>query len=270
MAEALDNTHLVGQPEEYFRPDHTHLWARRWGLRRNGPYESYVQAAIAFSTTPNGVFSVKLHWYQFAWLMEQLRSFPSNEEPAEDWDLTARTFPHPRYVFLTRRDKARQAVSYYLAARRNLWFVIEGEEPEEAGDERTDTERDEPHFQSVRWLEHALVQHEALWRTYFGDSAIEPLEVVYEDFSANYETTIRSVLDTIGITPDPQFSPQAPSLRKQADSRSEELLERYLEIRPSLAPHPDGHVWSKEEKRYVEGDSDGLEPDGFSGDPGPA
>lgn len=230
MAEALHNTHLVGQPEEYFRPDHTPMWSRRWGVRLTSPYETYMEAAMAFSTTPNGVFSVKLHWYQFTWLLEQLRAFEGNDGALEDSGLMARTFPNPHYLFMTRRDKARQAISYYRAATSNVWFVL--------GDkERSDDEDVEPDFQSIRSLEHVVEQHEAAWRTYFQEGRIEPLEVVYEDFEANYEDTVAAVLRELDITPPPTFIVHPPGLRKQADARSEEILARYLEIRPSLPPN---------------------------------
>jgi LPS sulfotransferase NodH len=108
LAEALNNTGLAGQPEEYFRPDHTELWARRWDLPIDGPYDRYIGAALDYSATDNGMFSVKMHWYQFSWFLAQLRVLAGTAPEPREAHLVAEVLPDPRYVYLVRCDKARQ------------------------------------------------------------------------------------------------------------------------------------------------------------------
>jgi len=260
LSEALHNTGLLGRPEEYFRPDHTHLWARRWGLGRGRPYDRFIAAAVAFGTTENGIFSVKLHRYQFVWLLERLHEIPGIPPEWGEAEVLALAIPRPRYVFLTRRAKARQAVSYFLAAQSQTWFQLDeaanlaasagtsAADPNRAGGPSGDQTAD---LQTVRWLEQALVDQEASWRHYFRRSDLAMLEVSYEDFIARYEHTVHDVLDFMDVEPPPGFRVEGPELRRQADDRTEELLARYLRARPSIEPMPSGSAWSKAERRYV-------------------
>jgi len=256
MSEALHNTGLLGRPEEYFRPDHTHLWARRWGLARGGPYERFIAAAVAFGTTENGIFSVKLHRYQFVWLLERLREIPGVSLESSEAEVLALAIPRPRYVLLTRRAKARQAVSYFLAAQSQEWFQLGegagvaalgaggGRAGASSGGELAD-------LQTVRWLEQVLVEQEEAWRDYFHRSALELFEVAYEDFTARYKDTVHDVLDFMDVAPPPGFRVPDPALRRQANERTEELLVRYMTLRSSIEQMPAGSTWSKAERRYV-------------------
>lgn len=246
LAEALNNTDLAGQPEEYFRPDFTRIWSRRWKLPERASYRRYIEAATRFSTTPNGVFSVKLHWYQFAWFLEQMRLLEGEDDSRGDSELVAKWLPNPRYILLLRRDKLRQAISYYRAAKSQVWFLTADSKSPAAGDDE-----DEPDFQTIRWLEDALVEHEACWRYFFERCEIQPLEVVYEDFVTDYDETVLAVLDWLGISPPADFEVEPAGLIKQAGEQTELLLARYLEKRDTLSPMPSNVVWSREMRRYI-------------------
>jgi LPS sulfotransferase NodH len=247
LAEALNNTGLAGQPEEYFRPDFTLLWSDRWKLPKGASYRRYIEAATHFSTTPNGVFGVKLHWYQFAWFLQQMRLLEGEDDSRSDPELVAKWLPDPRYILLLRRDKQRQAISYYRAAKSQVWFVTDDSRPPPSADD----DEEEPDFQTIRWLEDALVEHESCWRHFFERHEIEPLEIVYEDFVAEYDKTVLAVLDWLGIALPADFEVEPPSLVKQAGERTERLLAQYLEARETLSPMPANTVWSREMRRYI-------------------
>jgi trehalose 2-sulfotransferase len=247
LADALNNTGLAGQPEEYFRPDFTRLWSRRWGLRARAPYGNYIRAAIEYSTTSNGVFSAKLHWYQFEWFLEQVRALEADDD-ISDPELVAKWLPDPRYILLVRRDKARQAISYYRAGRSQVWFLTDDGEPPpepEHGDDEP------PDFQSIRWLEDTLIEHEDCWRDFFGQYQIEPMTIVYEDFVDNYDETVLSILDWLGIPVQTRFAIEPPGLIKQAGDETELLLSQYLTVRDAMSPKPEQTTWSRETRAYV-------------------
>ena len=240
LAEALNNTTVVGQPEEYFRPDHTHLWNQRWGLAPQGPYDEYIDAALEYSTTDNGVFSAKFHWYQFAWFLDQLRDLQPADTVIGDADLIAAALPNPAYIYLTRTDKARQAISYWRAGRSNVWFVSKDGEASDTGPglpEVDGVERGseaEPDFARIRWLERLLVDHDRRWLAYFEANRIRPLTVLYEHFTANYARTVSDIVRWLGATLPEGFEGLEPGLAKQADELTESILERYLAIRDTL------------------------------------
>lgn len=248
LSSGLHETELAGQPEEYFRPDVTRLWASEWGIPADGPYEDYIAHALDWSTGDNGVFSVKLHWYQFHWFVKMLRSFDGGEVPAavvpragfgptdpvEDAELVAEWIPNPKWVHLWRRDTARQAVSYFRAGRTGVWFVVGGDSEHPVESEAPI----EPDFHNIRWLEDIVIEHDDHWRDFFEASGVPCLEVAYEDLVDDYPGTIGTVLEWLGAGSVADTSDLEPRLIKQADERSEEWLQRYLVVRDTIEPRP--------------------------------
>jgi LPS sulfotransferase NodH len=242
LAEALSHTGLVGIPNEYFRPDFMRLWSAEWGLADHAPFRSYVDAARQFTATGNGVFSAKLHWYQFAWLCQHLRD-PDNAEDESTAERIAAWFPNLKYVFLWRRDAARQAISYYRAAATQVWYVT--------GQDKQGKLTGAIDFQQIRWFEDVLLEHRINWQAYFADNGIKSFDVAYEDFVAGYDDTVSAILAYLGI-PAGEGPASAPAtLRRQSDDQSEEILDEYLARRSALARKPDDLRWSTADKQFL-------------------
>ena len=80
----------------------------------------------AATRTPNGVFGFKLHWHQMPALSSRLlEARPEAERSATRpvFHLMEERFPGVRFIWLTRRNKVAQAISYYRAAETNVWRV---------------------------------------------------------------------------------------------------------------------------------------------------
>src|SRR5215472_12960916 len=105
----------------------------------------------------------------------------------------ATEFPNLRYIWLTRRDKVRQAVSYYRAIKTGEWWKIAGVHRENP--------QPEPKFDFdyIRRLETLILQQEWKWQKYFEEFDIEPLVLIYEEFSSNVRMTIQEVLTYLQI-----------------------------------------------------------------------
>ncbi len=243
LSEALQASALVGQPAEYFRPDYLTQFCREWDLSDEVDLRSYVVRSMARTASDNGVFTNKFHWYQFAWFMEQLRRLDGARRSDGEW--IDELFPDPRWIHLTRVDKARQAVSYYRASESQIWFSGDPGTARETYDKST-----EPHLQQIRYLEDALVNHESQWEAFFAENSIEPLKIVYEDFVSSFAETVVAVHAHLGVAGVDPSSVRQPRLRRQADGMSEELLERYLGVRESLRPLTPELAWSPETKTY--------------------
>lgn len=244
LSAALHATELAGAPEEYFQVENVPSLKVDLGLKPSAPLEAYLARVVAYSTTPNGVFSTKLHWSQFEWLLYQYRT-RHPEDPAADHELVARWFPNPRYVHMQRRDTARQAVSYYRAVRSATWFVVAGQEEEGADD------LGEPDLLQVRWCEDMMIANERSWQAFYAEAGVRPFTIVYEDFAADYQPTVQAVLDYLGIVLPPGTPIPPPGVKKQSDGRSEELLAAYLAVRDTLPPMPEGAYWSRQQRKLV-------------------
>lgn len=217
LAESLEQTELAGRPREYF--------ARKFldEAEIASGYSHTLTRIIEQGTTPNGVFGVKLHWHQFEFAPEVI--WPGADGSMPVAVLLEEQFPNLRYVWLTRRNKARQAISYYRASVTGEWWNIPSVEAETPLS--TPAEFD---FHQIRHLEDMLLNHEAKWQKYFEENDIDPLVLIYEEWAHDHIIAVKEVLSDLGI-PYPEQMDNRPRLLRQSDELTETWLDRYLALR---------------------------------------
>jgi LPS sulfotransferase NodH len=241
LADLLEQTDLAGRPEEYFRSDHRVQWSKEWGIPVKAPYSDYVAAALEHATTDNGVFGVKLHWYQFEWFTNELRSLPGGNPDTPDEAVVEKWLPEPHYIYLYRDDTVRQAISYYRATYSDRWFHLAEEDEDTSGRGRFIRPIPmpaEPDWGHVRYLENAVLDHDRKWTEFFNRSGVVPLEICYEEMAASYEKTVQDVFGFLGIPLGQDLKLPEPRLKKQADEETERLVEQYLVHRDTVEPRP--------------------------------
>ncbi len=223
LSEALEFTWIAGKPREYFEPEYEKDWSARLGIRAEC---EYVEKILAAGMTPNGVFGAKVHWHQFVHLNAKLRTIQGNGRSG--LDLVRHTFPDLKFIFLTRRDKVEQAVSYDKAERTDIWHVIRpGAKP------ARDTAARAVEFDLDRidhWVTR-FAEDEASWLRYFEITGLEPFQVVYEDFLETYESTVLAILRYLNIPIPAEFRVVPPRLNKLADEGSREWVRRYKALK---------------------------------------
>ena len=87
LADLCHQTGVLGQPEEYFRPDYRGHWSDEWGIGLDCSYGEYIVSAVGLTSSPNGVFGVKMHSYQMDWYLRQLRRTWGARPEDDDMDL---------------------------------------------------------------------------------------------------------------------------------------------------------------------------------------
>jgi trehalose 2-sulfotransferase len=202
LCELLAGTGLAGVPAEFFHPDKMAALQGRWGVNK---LDDYLRELLARKTSPNGVFGTKAHWAQYQPLFGE-------SDPRT-------VFPGLRVVFITRRDRLRQAVSWVRALQTLKWATAESPR----------VERPEvfDHEQITQKLGR-IDREEEVWESLFDRHGIEPHRVVYEDFIEAQEQTVRAVLELLGVDAPTDLLLPPPVLDRQADERSDEWVERYL------------------------------------------
>jgi LPS sulfotransferase NodH len=227
LAEALESTQLAGTPREYFDPIFEKHWLKTLSISAD---TEYFEKILSAGTTHNGVFGAKVHWHQFEHLTTKLRLIHGSGET--DLELLRRTFPDLRYVFLTRRDKVRQAVSYYRAIQTGVWWLIR---PSANGNQEAPPPVPVPappfDFERIDHWVTRLTFFEAEWRRHFERLRVEPFEMVYEDFVGTYESTVLAIHRYLGLPISEGLKVAPPRLQKMADEVSEEWVHRYREIK---------------------------------------
>jgi LPS sulfotransferase NodH len=194
----------------------------RYDPSRSHRYEDYLKWALEAGTTPNGVFASKVMWGYFNGFVTGLRWAVPGRQRLPVAELAPSVFPNLHYLWVTRRDRVRQAVSLWRAIQSWSW----------SSDQNPDAHVGE-HLRfsaaAIRHLVSDIDDHEREWQTFFDEAGVKPMIVVYEDFASQYEETVREILRYIGVQDWAEIDVPTPKRRRQSDGISEEWATRFLE-----------------------------------------
>jgi LPS sulfotransferase NodH len=255
LCELLKDTGVAGRPEEYFEARHDtgappHPGDYLDGLPRTGagirddmtppeapPYSSldglssyreHLERAFELGTTPNGVFASKLMWRQ----LPELRALAS-ELPEyaglQTAELLERLFGEPAYVWVSRGDKVRQAVSMWRALQTRSWrHSAGGESPED----RELVYR----FEGIDHLVRTFEAEDRSWREFLAANGIDALAISYEDdLERDRERSVRAVLDRLALRVPAGSQAHEPP-RRQSDALSDDWVAAYHRDRKQRDP----------------------------------
>jgi trehalose 2-sulfotransferase len=252
LCRALERTGVAGRPREYFEALKETGVPRRpreyfWGLRspevfrllpaeseldrgseqaptwNRDDYARHLEASLRAGTTSNGIFGAKLMWSYFGDFMELMRGIPRFGGMG-DGSLLNAAFPGLRYVFVSRSDKVRQAVSLWRALQTWVWR----DERARPQDAPALDQRSLYSFDAIDHLLDQLRRHEDAWRGFFFRIGQRPLSLVYEDIAGDLPGSVARVLDELGVERQPSDEPGQP-LSRQSDELSESWVQSYLE-----------------------------------------
>lgn len=209
LCDYLNNTGAIGVFAEYFNPDVVRkgTFGKRFEFGSQVSVTEYIQFLRSSYATPEGAWGAKLLYED----IEHLVVFPAMRD----------LLSSARLVFLRRRSKLSQAVSYYLAKTTGKWVATD-----KALTPLEDVEFD---FAAINRHLEMLARQEALWTTLFRRFKQRPLEVIYEDLIESPEATITSILKFSGL--DVKDIAIKTNLSEQRSSRNKEFCAAYLEKR---------------------------------------
>jgi len=213
LCQLLAETNLAGKPQEHF---HHNITPENPQGDDIPDYAAYIDQLLDQWTTPNGVFGAKVGGGQWHHLTRHVRRIDGYANMPLS-DAMAGLFPDLHYIWLTRRNKVRQAVSHWMAIQSGRWGSFH---------EATNPDP-EYKFEAIDYLTQELVMREAVWADYFADYHIIPHIVVYEDFVQKKAETVRGIFDFLNIETADDFSVPEPKHTRLANSLSEEWVQRY-------------------------------------------
>jgi trehalose 2-sulfotransferase len=220
LTDGLHATRRAGRPKQFFLRASLPHFAALHRLNSAADFGAYVRDITKATATSNEVFGFKLmSWYldDFLTRLRQTRAFGDPE--ISDLDLLRNAFPRLQFVHIFRQNKLRQALSKARAVQTNLWKVQQGKNPQ-----------GEPQF-DPNLIEQCLREsghQEEIWERFFQRVCIEPFCVEYEKLCADYEGTIRGVLDFLKISLPRRTRIGAPVTVKQSDEITHAWEERFL------------------------------------------
>jgi LPS sulfotransferase NodH len=220
LTDGLHATRRAGRPKQFFLRASVPHFAALHRLNSAADFGAYVRDITKATATSNEVFGFKLmSWYldDFLTRLRQTRAF--GHPTTSDIDLLRHAFLRLQFVHIIRRNKLRQALSKARAVQTNLWKVQQGK-----------SVQGEPEF-DANLIEQCLresEQQEEIWERFFQRVCIEPFRVEYEKLCADYEGTIREVLNFLKISLPRRARICGPVTTKQSDEISRAWEERFL------------------------------------------
>lgn len=226
--EAKADTGLPAHPGDYLqdipptgagirddvRPPRAAEHSSLWGLP---DYRAHLERTFELGTGGNGVFGTKLMWHHLPEL-ERLAGRLPEYAGLDRHELLRELFAGPRYVWVRRRDRVRQAVSLWRALQTRAWRA---HLDDQASPALTYS------FDGIDHLVELLRADDEGWQRFFETSKVPVLEVVYEShLEQDPKRTAGAVLNHIGIAAPYAWKP-AEVMERQADGLSAAWVAAY-------------------------------------------
>jgi LPS sulfotransferase NodH len=217
LCTGLASTGLAGRPMEYYSPNYVKAYRLRIGSAIGVTLSEYRQFLLERRTSPNGVFGMKMH---FGNLPNVLEASEAQKEFVADFD---------RLIFLERRNKLAQAVSFSKARATGVYRVAPGETVDASSSAAVPYS-----FQSVATALSWLADREAGWLSLlkgFGDRTIS---LTYEELARDYAGSMRRVLVELGLADAVAALKPRPQVLAQSDPSNRRWQELFVqELRDS-------------------------------------
>ncbi|MEM7655230.1 MAG: Stf0 family sulfotransferase [Bacteroidota bacterium] len=220
LAQALCDTGIAGLPGEHFLTDRP---LRKHFQVASGP--ALLEAVEAIASTSNGVIAFKQNAISPTFRQNLLAGFegvPGIHQNLSSLDIWETLFPHHQHIFLTRRNKVRQVVSWWKAIQTQEWHRKTGSQrPYSPDDIRDNYDPDALHH-----LLKEVIAREAALQEMLSSRNRTALSLVYEDFVQDFPATVKRILTHLNLDHHAYDLPKA-SLAPLADELSEEWVARF-------------------------------------------
>ncbi|WP_254634289.1 Stf0 family sulfotransferase [Mesorhizobium sp. GbtcB19] len=196
LASLTNATGLMGHSREWLKPSHIGSGPRS--------YDALEETVLRKASTENGCFALKVFPRQLAW---------SKGRCGKDFLLEMRKQHDLGFITLERRDRLRQAISFYRASVSNTW-TSGGAGP---GVEYS--------FAGISRAFFQIEQSYAFWRAYLDLSQWPSRHFVYEDLLADPQPYVEAVAELLGV-PVPAYVPVS-GFAVQRDELTEDWVARF-------------------------------------------
>ena len=234
LCDLLTSTGICGQPRSYFHRPSLSAWLDAHNLPsiEGEPHLATLKrvfdAAIRSGRAGGKLFGLRLQQHSLEFFLDQMRVFDPDAE--SDAERIHAVFGRTAFIYLTRRDKIAQAVSYAKAEQTGLWH--------RAPDGR-EIERLAPHADprynatALRDQVRQFDEQDRRWRTWFETQAISPTLLTYQHLSSDPQGGLALCLEALGLDPSAALSIK-PGVGKLADKTSEQWAVQLREDFPDL------------------------------------
>jgi len=245
----LKKTRVLGLPTEQFR-----VFLKEHVEKGIIFYDEILPEIFKRYQTPNGVFGVKIHGYQYPIFKEAINSIHGrNREKINN------LIKDSSYVFLVRDNLYRQAISLWRAQKTKTYHIfniytkrpfkkliedLKGMSTKEIVNNvkrslrREGLKKPTYRYDEVRKSLVQVIEERNTWQSFFEKRNIQPLVLKYETFINQIPETITNIANHVGVDVPKEKNLSEPPTKKMSDEYTEEVLRRFKrdlrEIDPQL------------------------------------
>ena len=201
LGHALHMTGKFGFPLEYANQPNLSEWKKRLASEDIREVMKRLQER---RTSPNGVFGIKIHYSH----IRQFKNFATLME----------LFPDAFFVFLTRRNLLRQAVSLAISSQSGVWI---------SGQQGTGRVPSYDYAEINDCLRKTIIDNSS-WKYTLATSGCNYLEISFEDVRQDMRQSINRIGDFLGVEISEADIPSTPVTAKQGDATNDLWVERFL------------------------------------------
>ena len=220
LCSILRSTGIAGSPDEFFLSKPEETWEKRWGAPSR---DGYLARVLQDNTGTNGVFGAVVMWNYFERMLQMLQEIPAYKN-LDGAQVLAAVFGNPKYIWMRRRNRVEQAVSWAMACQTGVWAQKVGVSSQPDTTPKFD-------FKVIDEWCNRIAAHEANWTNYFRENQIEPLVLYYEDVVARHRATAKRVLEFLALPLPHRMEIPAPAVEKQANEISAQWAASYRKLK---------------------------------------
>ena len=172
LGHSLYSTKKFGFPLEYTNQNNLPIWMQ---LFNTDSIDDTLTSIIKHRTSENGVFGIKVHFAH----IHQFGSFEN----------LLHFFPDAHFVFLSRKDLLRQAISLVVARQTGKWIKFQIAVGSPSYD-----------FDQINNALLDIISHNAAWQYYLSVNNCQRIDILYEDMIVDINETIQKIATFIGET----------------------------------------------------------------------
>lgn len=223
LCDLLAEAGVTGRPDSFYRRQSISDFAAELGVADGPDFERrYLAAITAEGRGDSDLFSMRVMWPSLHEMTEKLATLYPLE--TSDAGRISAAFGTPLHLHIEREDKVAQAISRSKAEQSGLWHrAADGGIREQIGPYQ------EPAYDANR-LRASIAEttaHQAQWRQWFAGQAITPMELTYEELSADPAAAVARLLTALDR--DPEIASRiAPRTARLADAQSREWAVRFV------------------------------------------
>ncbi|MGH9888175.1 MAG: Stf0 family sulfotransferase [bacterium] len=234
VTQALEDLGVAGRPREWLNASSASEL-----LAKHGAADVHELREVLWreATTPNGILGTKYGateaWHRdLTTLLATLVPEARDRDGREAW---AALYPSCRHVFMMRRNKVRLAVSWWRAIKSGEWhrpgrLAATVVDPPSGRTARPALPSDLAELYDHNAIAHLLAEaslREAAMQDVFDRWRVVPYTLVYEDVIAEYEHTMRALLEFLDIPGRQTIDVPAPAFEPLADEVSDAWVQRF-------------------------------------------